>query len=118
MDATGYYDRINLRGKVIPVIELRAKFGMESQDDTEKTCIIVVQVVWQGGGCTMGVIIDEVREVLDIDSAHIEPPPTFGSTVDSQFIMGIGKVNDQVKILLDIDKVLTPQEMQGLASLS
>ena len=101
----------NLRGKVIPVIDLRLKFNMKPQEDTERTCIVVVQVTSimaeSGNGyVTMGVLVDEVSEVSDIAGGQIEPPPSFGSSVDSSFIMGMGKINDRVVILLDADQVL------------
>jgi len=103
---------INLRGKVIPVIDLRRKFGMEPQEDTEKTCIVVVQIAAGGTDqtTTMGIIVDEVSEVLDIDAEQIEPPPSFGASVDTDFILGMGKVAERVVMLLDIDKVLTQAE--------
>ncbi len=97
---------INLRGKVIPVIDLRAKFGLARTDYNDQTCIIVVDV-----GTMMGIIVDTVNEVHDIPSAQIEPPPKFGAAVDTTFILGMGKAKDDVKILLDIDKVLTSAEL-------
>ncbi len=100
---------INLRGKVIPVIDLRLKFQMEEADYTDQTCIIVVDV-----GVLMGIIVDTVVEVLDIPSKDIDPPPPLGSNVDTSFVMGMGKVKDEVKILLDIEKVLSVQEMGAL----
>jgi purine-binding chemotaxis protein CheW len=105
---------INLRGKVIPVIELRKKFSMEEQEDTERTCIIVVRIERDGAPIIMGIIIDEVKEVLDIDAANIEETPGFGASVDTEFIMGMGKLGDNVKMLLDIEKVLSGKDMQML----
>jgi purine-binding chemotaxis protein CheW len=101
---------INLRGKVIPVIDMRKKFGMDSQNDTEKTCIIVVQVDSNSRDVTTGVIVDEVYEVLDIDEEQIEPPPSFGASIDTAFILGMGKVDDKVVSLLDINRVLTCED--------
>lgn len=106
---------INLRGKVIPVIDLRSKFSMSLQEDTDKTCIIVVQVNRNGSNLVMGVIIDEVREVLDISAESIEDTPSFGASINTEFILGIGKVGDTVKMLLDIDKVLTASEVEQIA---
>jgi purine-binding chemotaxis protein CheW len=103
---------INLRGKVIPVIDLRLKFGLEAREDTEKTCIIVVQVTAGGDRVTMGIIVDEVSEVLDIGAEQIEPSPEFGSAVDADFILGMGKVASKVIMLLDADKVLTGTEVR------
>ena len=107
---------VNLRGKVIPVIDLRCKFGMEAVEDTEKTCNIVVQIEHQDEVVTMGIIVDDVSEVLNIAGEQIDPPPAFGSGVDSDFIMGMGKLDDNVVILLDIDNVLTGQEYETLTT--
>jgi purine-binding chemotaxis protein CheW len=96
---------INLRGKVIPVVDLRLKFGVPAVDYTEATCIIVVDV-----GTPVGVIVDTVQEVLDIDGGQIEPTPPLGAAVDTTFILGMGKVGQRVKILLDIDQVLSQDE--------
>ena len=98
---------INLRGKVIPVIDLRLKFGMEEAEPTEETCIIVVDIA----GALTGMLVDTVSEVLDVTVDQIEPPPSFGSSVDNGFILGMGKIKGKVKILLDIDKVLSPEEL-------
>lgn len=104
---------INLRGKVIPVIDLRLKFGMEPAEYTEQTCIVVVDV-----GSLVGVIVDTVQEVLDIDQNQIDPPPPLGASVDTSFVMGMGKVKDDVKILLDIDKALGTEELEALMQAS
>ncbi len=109
---------INLRGKVIPVVELRKKFGMQLQEDTEKTCIIVVMVQMKEQSITMGIIIDDVREVLDIPGENIEETPQFGASVDTEFIQGIGKVGESVKMLLDIDKVLSGGELVNLSNIA
>lgn len=93
---------VNLRGKVIPVVDLRLKFGMEAAEATEQTCIIVVD----DGRVETGIIVDKVSEVLDIASNDIEDPPSFGTSVDTSFILGMGKANDRVTILLDISRVL------------
>ncbi len=92
---------INLRGKVIPVVDLRLRFGLAEAKHTDETCIIVVDV-----GTETGVIVDTVQEVLDISDQQIEPPPAVGSDVNTEFILGMGKVGDRVKILLDINRVL------------
>jgi purine-binding chemotaxis protein CheW len=108
---------INLRGKVIPVVDLRLKFGMQEKEITEKTCVIVVQIASDDSTVTIGTIVDEVSEVLDIDSAEIEPAPAMGSGMDAQFILGMAKARGSVKILLDIDKVLSIDEIAGLGAL-
>ena len=105
---------INLRGKVIPVIDLRLKFGMEAKETTEKTCVIVVQVTRDNATVTTGIIVDEVSEVLDIGSGEIEPAPSFGTNVDTRFILGMAKAKGSVKILLDINKVLSTGEVESL----
>ena len=94
---------INLRGKVIPILDLRLKFSMEEIAHTPETCIIVVDV----DGTLIGVIVDQVSEVLDIAAEDIEDPPSIGKTVSTDFILGMGKTKGSVKILLDIDKVLS-----------
>lgn len=104
---------INLRGKVIPVIDLRLKFGMEQTEYTDQTCIVVVDV-----GTLVGVIVDTVQEVLDIDGEQIDPAPQLGAAVDTSFVLGLGKVKDSVKILLDIDKVLCAEEIAALGQSS
>ena len=94
---------INLRGKVIPVVDLRIKFGMDKASDTQETCIIVADL----GSTLMGIVVDRVREVLDISSDDIENPPALGGEVDTRFILGIGKTKEKVVILLDIERVLS-----------
>lgn len=102
---------INLRGQVISVIDLRAKFGMERAERTEQTCIVVVEIAQAGRKLSIGIVVDRVSEVLNIASEHIEDAPTFGTAVETDFILGMGKLGDAVKILLDIDRVLTAEEV-------
>jgi purine-binding chemotaxis protein CheW len=102
---------VNLRGKVIPVADLRLKFQLKSLADTERTCIVVVQVARGDNWVTMGVIVDEVSEVLDITQDQLEPSPSFGSAVDTDFILGIGKIGQKVVMLLDLDKVLNGDDV-------
>lgn len=97
---------INLRGKVIPVIDLRLKFGLSGLDATDQTCIIVVQVDLEGRRVMLGMIVDRVSEVLNISNEEIEGPPDFGERLDTQFMQGMAKVKGKVKILLDLDAVL------------
>lgn len=108
---------INLRGKVIPVVDLRLKFGMQQNEDTDRSCIIVVQVTKEGRQVTMGTIVDEVSEVLDIQSSQIENSPEFGTAVDTSFLLGIGKVNNKVVLLLNVDKVMSTDEATELSRL-
>jgi purine-binding chemotaxis protein CheW len=107
---------INLRGKVIPVVDLRAKFGMEAVEDTEKTCNIVVQLRRDDEKVTMGVIVDDVSEVLDIKEPQIAPPPSFGSGIESDFIIGMAKIDKNVVILLDIERVLSWEDWRTLST--
>jgi purine-binding chemotaxis protein CheW len=102
---------MNLRGKVIPVGDLRLKFGMPRKEDTARTCIVVVQVKGMAGLLTMGLVVDEVSEVLSISAQQIDEAPAFGASVDTTFILGMGKIGQKVVILLDIQTVLTAQEM-------
>ena len=105
---------INLRGQVIPVIDLRVKFGMETVETTDATCIIVVEVSQNGRDVSVGVIVDQVSEVLDIAGEDIEDAPDFGGDVNTDFILGMAKVEDSVKTLLDIDRVLGNVEFDNL----
>lgn len=101
---------INLRGKVIPVMDLRLRFGMAAADYTERTCIIVVEIVGTAGTVQIGIVVDSVSEVLNIRGEEIEDAPSFGA-VDTSFIMGMAKMEGGVKILLDIDRVLSHAEV-------
>ncbi len=103
---------INLRGKIIPVVSLRRKFGLEEIDYTDRTCIIVVEVRTGAGSVLMGIMVDEVSEVLNIRNAEIEDTPAFGTSLKTDFILGMAKAGNRVKILLDIDKVISGQEME------
>ncbi len=107
---------INLRGQVIPVIDLRAKFGMETTDVTEETCIIVVEISQGDRTFSTGIVVDHVQEVLDIAGENIEEAPQFGSSVNTDFILGMGKIGESVKILLDIDKVLGGEDYNSFAA--
>jgi len=105
---------INLRGKIIPVIDLRAKFGMTPTEDTEHTCIIVVDLVTEEATCQMGVLVDSVSEVLDIKDENIEATPAFGGDMDARFIRGMAKADDKVTILLDVEAVLNAINAQRI----
>jgi purine-binding chemotaxis protein CheW len=105
---------VNLRGKVIPVVDLRLKFGMESIDYTERTCIIVVEIEAPSGSVMMGIVVDAVSEVIQIKNDDIEETPRFGAKLNTDYILGMAKMEGRVKILLDIDRVLTAQEFSLL----
>lgn len=104
---------VNLRGKVIPVIDLRVKFMVSATDYTERTCIIVVEVAAAAGRTIMmGIVVDSVSEVLNIRGTDIEETPAFGTKLNTDFILGMAKINGGVKILLDIDRVLSVEEIK------
>ena len=102
---------VNLRGKVIPVIDLRLRFGMAEIDYTDRTCIIVVEIAGQSSEIMIGVVVDSVSEVLNIKGENIEDAPAFGTKLDTDYILGMAKMEGDVKILLDINRVLGTQEM-------
>lgn len=106
---------INLRGKVIPVLDLRRRFGLGEIEATERTCIIVVELGTIGGGKrVMGLVVDSVSEVLQIKGDDIEPAPSFGARVETGFIRGMAKMAGRVKILLDIDRILDHDEISSM----
>lgn len=108
---------INLRGQVISVVDLRAKFQMPARERTEQTCIIVVETAGGGRKVNIGVIVDRVSEVLNIADDKIEDAPDFGdSELNPKFILGMGKIGQAVKILLDIDRVLGPEDAEAAAA--
>jgi purine-binding chemotaxis protein CheW len=102
---------INLRGKVIPVIDLRLKFGLPSMEYTERTCIIVIEVSQEVGYILIGILVDSVSEVLNIKGTDIEDTPNFGARLNTDFILGMAKSGGSIKILLDIDKVMNADEV-------
>ena len=105
---------INLRGKVIPVIDLRLRFGMGEIDYTERTCIIVVEIDGQVGTVLIGIVVDSVSEVLNVKGDDIADTPTFGTKLNTEYILGMAKMEGGVKILLDIDQVLSNEEISAL----
>lgn len=105
---------INLRGKVIPVIDLRLRFGMAEIAYTDRTCIIVVEFSSTSGRLHTGIVVDAVSEVLNIKGSDIEDTPTFGTKLSTDFVLGMAKIGSGVKILLDIDRVLTEDECEVL----
>ncbi|MFH1980807.1 MAG: chemotaxis protein CheW [Pseudomonadota bacterium] len=105
---------INLRGKVIPVIDLRLRFHLDSREHNDRTCIVVVEMATEQMKVEVGIVVDAVSEVLNIKGADIEPPPSFGASVNTDFISGMAKINGGVKMLLDIDRVLSSDEVHSL----
>ena len=108
---------INLRGKVIPVVDLRLKFGMEPQEYTARTCIVVMRILQGDEDMMIGMIVDGVVEVLNLTAADIEETPDFGPGVVTPYLTGMAKIKGRVKILLDMDHVLSSNELDGLTSL-
>jgi purine-binding chemotaxis protein CheW len=105
---------INLRGKVIPVADLRLKFGMEAMEYNERTCIIVVEITGAGRTILMGIVVDSVSEVLNIKGGDIEDTPNFGRHLNTAAILGMAKINKSMKILLDIDQAFRAEEVASL----
>ena len=108
---------LNLRGKVIPVIDLRLKFGLAAVESTTRTCIVVVRTQLGADQLLVGIVVDEVAEVVHLAASEIEPTPDFGPGVETPYLLGIAKVKGTVKILLDIDQVVNRQELLGLDAL-
>ena len=105
---------INLRGAVVPVMDLQVRFGQVASPVTKRTCIVIAEVASPDGDQVMGVVVDAVNEVLDIDASDIEPPPAFGTSIRSDFIAGMGKVRGKFVILLNVDCVLELDDLQAL----
>lgn len=105
---------INLRGKIIPVMDLRIKFGMEEKEYNERTCIIVTEVLIKGIQKLLGVVVDMVSEVVTVSDNQIEPPPEYGNSVEHNSILGIGKIKERVVIILDIDEVFVCDDVVKL----
>ncbi len=102
---------INLRGGVVPVVDLRLKFGLKATERTVDTCIIIIEISLDGETTLIGALADSVQEVLDLDQDQIKAPPKIGTRLKTEFIRGMGKKNDRFIIILDIDKVFTSQEL-------
>ena len=107
---------VNLRGKVIPVVDLRRKFGMDAKADTERTCIVVVRVRRDGQDVTVGLIVDDVREVLAISESQLEPVPRFSKDVETSYLLGMAKISPRVVMLLDVDQILSSTELWTMPS--
>ena len=105
---------INLRGSVVPVVDMRLKFGMTRTDKTVNTCIIIVEINLEGETTVLGALADSVQEVLDLEPYQIEPAPKIGTKLRTEFIRGMGKRDEQFIIILDIDKVFTSAELAGV----
>jgi purine-binding chemotaxis protein CheW len=109
---------INLRGRVVPVIDLQARFGKQSTATTKRSCIVIVEVEAESERQDVGMVVDSVSEVLEIPAAEIEPAPTFGAKIRADFISGMGKVNGKFVILLSVNKVLSVEELATLSGVA
>jgi purine-binding chemotaxis protein CheW len=105
---------INLRGKIIPIIDLRLKFGMAEKPYTDRTCVIVIEIGAQDGRHLVGVAVDTVAEVVNIQKGEIEPPPEYGAQIEGDFLAGIGKLKEKVVMILNIEQVLSREEITYL----
>jgi purine-binding chemotaxis protein CheW len=108
---------INLRGQIIPIIDLRLKFGLEAKDYDDRTSIIVVELETDSTLITSGIVVDTVNEVLEIDAKDIEDPPKYGTEVNQGFLIGMGKVKDNVIMLLNVMKILSVDEIKKLETI-
>ena len=106
---------INLRGAVVPVLDLQVRFGQPVSPVTKRTCIVIAEVQTGEGQQVMGVVVDAVNEVLDIDGQDVEPPPAFGSRIRTDFIDGMAKVRGRFVVLLNVNRVLDLDDLQGVA---
>jgi purine-binding chemotaxis protein CheW len=102
---------INLRGSVVPVLDLLVRFGKAPAEVTKRTCIVIVEITMHGERQVFGAVVDSVNAVLDIPASEIEPPPSFGARIRTDFIQGMGRVNDRFVILLDVNHVLAAEEI-------
>jgi purine-binding chemotaxis protein CheW len=106
---------INLRGSVVPVVDMRLKFGMSMTEQTVNTCIIVVEINLDGDSLVLGALADSVQEVVEMEAESIEPAPHIGTKLNTDFIRGMGKIDDHFVMILDIDKIFSSAELADLA---
>ena len=109
---------VNLRGAVVPVIDLSARFGAGTTEAKKRTCIVIVEMAQLEAGQSMGLLVDSVNQVVDIATAEIEPPPSFGARIRTDFIDGMGKLNGKFIILLNLEHVLSMDELAAMAEVS
>ncbi|MBF0289110.1 MAG: chemotaxis protein CheW [SAR324 cluster bacterium] len=107
---------INLRGSVVPVIDMRLKFGMKQTDQTVNTCIIIVEIAVDEENTMLGALVDSVQEVIEFHPGQIEPPPKIGTNLKTDFIKGMGKQEDEFVIILDVDKIFSADELSLVQS--
>jgi purine-binding chemotaxis protein CheW len=106
---------INLRGNVVPVVDVRLKLGLGMTDKTVETCVVISEIAVDGERTVLGALVDSVQEVIDLDATHLAPPPHLGSRIDSSVIRGMGKRDDAFIMILDLDRVFTTQELRETA---
>jgi purine-binding chemotaxis protein CheW len=109
---------INLRGNVVPVVDMRLKLGLTMTEKTVDTCVVISEVAVDGERTVLGALVDSVQEVIDLDTGHIAPPPHMGSRVDASVIRGMGKRDEQFIMILDLDRVFTADELRSSSSLA
>ena len=107
---------LNLRGAVVPVVDLAQRFGRQTRENTKRTCIVIVEIESPKGSQEMGIVVDAVSEVLEISHDDIEPPPEFGSRIRTDFIKGMGKIEGKFVIVLDLNRVLSVDEVAVIAN--
>ena len=103
---------INLRGSVVPVIDMRLKFGMGEIEKTVDTCIVIIEILLDGDNTLIGALVDSVKEVMDLDSDHIEPAPKIGTQLNTDYIRGMGKHDEQFIIILDINRIFSSEDLE------
>ena len=109
---------LNLRGAVVPVVDLAVRFGRTARETTKRTCVVIVEVESENGRQEMGIVVDAVSEVLEIPASEIEPPPEFGARIRIDFISGMGKVGGNFVVMLDVNKVLSIDEVAVVAAMN
>ncbi len=109
---------INLRGSVVPVIDMRIKFGMSGTEKTVNTVVIIIEIDLDDESTMIGALVDSVKEVMDLDTDHIEPPPSIGTQLNTEFIRGMGKQDGQFIIILDIEKIFSSEDLDLVQQIS
>lgn len=109
---------LNLRGAVVPVVDLGVKFGLGATEPTRRTCIVIVEVEREGGQTVMGIVADAVSQVMDLDDADIEPPPSFGTRMRVEFLEGMARMGDRFALVLNVDRLLSTAELLSTETLS